>query len=83
VVTAFRDELVPLCDEIAAAAMPAVSTIAGVPPEAVTRFLVGGFTEVLRSWMEDQDSTDLSGRVRAALATVNALLAPSKGSTDG
>ena len=83
VVTAFRDELVPLCDEIAAAAMPAVSTIAGVPPEAVTRFLVGGFTEVLRSWMEDPDSTDLSGRVRAALATVNALLAPSKGSTDG
>ena len=30
--------------------------------------------EVLRSWMEDPDSADLSGRVGAALDTVNALL---------
>jgi hypothetical protein len=30
--------------------------------------------EVLRSWMEDPDSTDLNGRVKAALDTVNALL---------
>ena len=43
-------------------------------PEAVSRFLVGGFMEVLRSWMEDPDPTDLSGRVAAALDTVNALL---------
>ena len=38
--------------------------------------------EVLRSWMEDPDSTDLGGRVGAALDTVNALLgltAPTKG----
>lgn len=86
VVTAFRAELLPMCDEMAAAAMPAISTIAGVAPEAVTRFLVGGFTEVLRSWMEDPDSTDLRGRVHAALDTVNALLAlptRSKGSHHG
>jgi hypothetical protein len=30
--------------------------------------------EVLRFWMEDPDATDLSGRVSAALDTVNALL---------
>ena len=30
--------------------------------------------EVLRSWMEDRDSTDLRGRVAAALDTVDALL---------
>jgi hypothetical protein len=30
--------------------------------------------EVLRSWMEDPNPTDLSGRVGAALDTVNALL---------
>ena len=30
--------------------------------------------EVLRSWMEDPDATDLGGRVSAALDTVNALL---------
>lgn len=82
VVTAFRTELLPACEEIAAQAMPVVATIAGVAPESVTRFLVGGFMEVLRSWMEDPHSTDLSGRVRAALDTVNALLglpADSKG----
>jgi AcrR family transcriptional regulator len=74
VVTAFRAELQPACGEIAAHGMPVVSPIASLTPESVTRFLVGGFMEVLRSWMEDPDSTDLSGRVRAALDTVNALL---------
>ncbi len=74
VVTAFRAELMPACEEIAALAMPVVTTIASLTPESVTRFLVGGFMEVLRSWMEDPDSTDLRGRVSAALDTVNALL---------
>ena len=86
VVAAFRNELLPLCDELAAAAMPSISSIAGVPPEAVTRFLVGGFTEVLRSWMEDPDSTDLNARASAALDTVNALLGlttATKGSPNG
>jgi AcrR family transcriptional regulator len=74
VVTAFRAELLPACEEIAAQGMPVVTTITSVTPESVTRFLVGGFMEVLRSWMEDPDSTDLRGRVSAALDTVNALL---------
>src|SRR5262245_21227859 len=74
VVTAFRAELQPACEEIAKHGMPVVSPIAGLTPESVARFLVGGFMEVLRSWMEDPDSTDLSGRVSAALDTVNALL---------
>ena len=74
VVTAFRAELLAPCEEIATLAMPVVSPIAGLTPDAVTRFLVGGFMEVLRSWMEDPDSTDLRGRVTAALDTVNALL---------
>ena len=43
-------------------------------PESVGRFLVGGFIEVLRSWMEDDDATDLRGRVAAALDTVATLL---------
>jgi len=30
--------------------------------------------EVLRSWMEDRDATDLRGRVTGALDTVSALL---------
>ncbi|KUI20944.1 TetR family transcriptional regulator [Mycobacterium lehmannii] len=86
VVAAFRAELTPACDELASAAVPAVTAIAGVAPEAVTRFLVGGFTEVLRSWMDDPSATDLSDRVRAALDTVNALLGMSdhsKGSHHG
>lgn len=84
VVGAFRAELAPACDELAAAAMPAVQAIAGVSQDAVTRFLVGGFTEVLRSWMEDPDSADLGGRVRAAFDTVNALLPqPPKGPRHG
>lgn len=74
VVTAFRAELQPACEEIAKHGMPVVSPIASLTPESVTRFLVGGFMEVLRSWMEDPDSTDLSARVSAALDTVNALL---------
>jgi AcrR family transcriptional regulator len=74
VVTAFRAELQPACEEIAKHGMPVVSPIASLTPESVTRFLVGGFMEVLRSWMEDPDSSDLSGRVSAALDTVNALL---------
>jgi AcrR family transcriptional regulator len=74
VVTAFRAELQPACEAIAQDGMPVVSPIASLTPESVSRFLVGGFMEVLRSWMEDPDSTDLGGRVRAALDTVNALL---------
>ena len=74
VVTAFRAELLSPCEEIAALAMPVVTPIAGLTPDSVTRFLVGGFMEVLRSWMEDPDSTDLRGRITAALDTVNALL---------
>jgi AcrR family transcriptional regulator len=86
VVTAFRAELQPACEEIATHGMPVVTPIAGLTPESVSRFLVGGFMEVLRSWMEDPDSTDLSGRVSAALDTVNALLgltSSSKGSQHG
>ena len=74
VVTAFRAELQPACLEIAEQGMPLVSPVAGLTPESVSRFLVGGFMEVLRSWMESPDPTDLSGRVAAALDTVNALL---------
>jgi len=74
VVTAYRAELVPAGEEIATQGMPVVTRIASLTPESVTRFLVGGFMEVLRSWMEDPDSTDLRGRVSAALDTVNALL---------
>jgi AcrR family transcriptional regulator len=75
VVTAFRAELLPACEEIASRGMPVVSTITTVTHQSVSRFLVGGFMEVLRSWMEDPDATDLTGRVGAALDTVNALLA--------
>ena len=74
VVTAFRDELLPACQEIAAQAMRVVGPIADITPDAVSRFLVGGFQEVLRSWMEDPAPTDLRGRVTSALDTVDALL---------
>lgn len=74
VVRAFRAELQPACVQIATKGMPMVSPIAGLTPESVSRFLVGGFMEVLRAWMEDPDSTDLSDRASAALDTVNALL---------
>lgn len=74
VVAAFRDELLPACEEIAAQGMRVVGAIADIPTDAVSRFLVGGFQEVLRSWMEDPEATDLRGRVAAALDTVDALL---------
>jgi AcrR family transcriptional regulator len=80
VVAAFRAELLPACEQIAAAAMPALArhntdtATTTVTQDSVSRFLVGGFMEVLRHWMEDPDATDLTGRVTAALDTVNALL---------
>lgn len=74
VVAAFRAELMPACDEIAAQGMRVVGAIADIPQESVSRFLVGGFQEVLRSWMEDPEATDLRARVTAALDTVDALL---------
>jgi len=74
VAAAFRVELLPACEEIAQQGMHAVTAVANLTTEAVTRFLVGGFMEVLRSWMEDPDSTDLVDRARAALDTVDALL---------
>lgn len=70
VVAAFRTELAPACEQIAAEA----GDIAGLSAQTVGRFLLGGFIEVLRSWMEDDDSTDLRARVTAALDTVSALL---------
>jgi len=59
--------------------MPLVSLpVAGLTPESVSRFLVGGFMEVLA--VRDgkpRDPTDLSGpRRRSASTTVNALLGP-------
>ena len=74
VVMAFRAELLPACEEIAEQGMRVVGPIADIAPDAVSHFLVGGFQEVLRSWMEDPDATDLRGRVTAALDTVDALL---------
>ena len=77
VVSAFRAELAPACAELAAQGMAVVTPIAGLTVEAVTRFLVGGFMEVLRSWMEEpeaRDARDLRDRVSAAFDTVNALL---------
>jgi AcrR family transcriptional regulator len=74
VVAAFRAELLPACEEMAANAMPVVGSITDIPPESVSRFLVGGFQEVLRSWMEDAEATDLRRRVTTALDTVDALL---------
>ena len=76
VVAAFRAEILPACEEITALGMPAIGGPADVTPAAVSRFLVGGFQEVLRSWMEDPDVTDLRARVTAALDTVDALLTP-------
>ena len=78
VVATFRAELLPACEELAVRALPVVGPAAGLEPEAVSRFLVGGFQEVLRSWMEDRgesdQATDLLERVAAALDTVDALL---------
>jgi AcrR family transcriptional regulator len=73
-VAAFRAELLPACEEMAAQAMPVLGPITDIAPESVSRFLVGGFQEVLRSWMEDAEATDLRRRVTAALDTVDALL---------
>jgi len=73
-----RAELLPACEQLAARAMPVVGAATGLEPEAVSRFLVGGFQEVLRSWMEDaresDQATDLLGRATAALDTVDVLL---------
>src|SRR6476661_7667802 len=74
VVAAFRAELAPACERIAAEGMAAVTEVASLTTESVSRFLVGGFIEVLRSWMEDQEATDLRGRATVALDTVGALL---------
>ncbi|MGN7778167.1 TetR/AcrR family transcriptional regulator [Mycolicibacterium sp. 22603] len=77
VVDAFRAELAPACAEIAAQGMSVIAPMSGLTVEAVTRFLVGGFMEVLRSWMEAPDTRDpgdLRERVTAAFDTVNALL---------
>lgn len=78
VVAAFRAALLPACQEIAAQGMRVVGPIADIAPDAVSRFLVGGFQEVLRSWMEEpsptEQATDLRARVTAALDTVDALL---------
>ena len=63
--------------EIAAQGMSVIAPMSGLTVEAVTRFLVGGFMEVLRSWMEapdQRDASDLRERVTAAFDTVNALL---------
>jgi AcrR family transcriptional regulator len=72
VVTAFRTELLPACE--AMARQSTVDEVTRLEPDVVARFLVGGFQEVLRSWMADPDATDLRGRVTAALDTVDALL---------
>ncbi len=74
VVAAFRAELASPCEQIARQSMPVIAPIAALSPESVSRFLVGGFMEVLRSWMDDPDAEDLQGRVTAALDTVTALL---------
>lgn len=74
VVAAFRAELLPACTEIAEEAAPALGSVAALTPDAVSHFLVGGFMEVLRSWMEDPAGDDLHRRVAAALDTVYALL---------
>ena len=81
VVTAFRDELLPACQEIAAQGVRVVGPIADIGPDVVGRFLVGGFQEVLRSWMEDSAATALRGRVTTALDSVDALLGPSATNT--
>ncbi|MDX1883718.1 helix-turn-helix domain-containing protein [Mycolicibacterium sp. 120270] len=72
VLAAFRAELEPACAQIAAET--SIVDRDGLTPESVGRFLAGGFIEVLRSWMDDEDATDLRGRVTAALDTVEALL---------
>lgn len=74
VLSAYRDALAPPCRQIATQGMAVLDTVAALREDAVTRFLVGGFLEVLRSWMEDPNTTDLRARVSATLDTVDALL---------
>jgi AcrR family transcriptional regulator len=74
VLVTYRDALAAPCRQIAAQGMAVLDTISPIPADAVTRFLVGGFVEVLRSWMDDPSATDLHARVGAALDTVDALL---------
>lgn len=86
VLVTYRDALYAPCRRIAGQGMEVLDAVSSLPAEAVTRFLVGGLVEVLRSWMEDPDATDLNGRVQAALDTVDALLgiaSAQKGSTRG
>ncbi|VEG55363.1 TetR family transcriptional regulator [Mycolicibacterium aurum] len=84
VLTMYRDALMAPCRQIAAEGMAVLDSIAPLPADAVSRFLVGGFMEVLRSWMEDPHASDLHSRVRAALHTVDVLLGiTQKGSTRG
>jgi hypothetical protein len=86
VLTTYRDALFAPCQQIAAQGMAVLDSVAPLPEQAVTRFLVGGFMEVLRSWMDGPDTTDLPARVSAALDTVDALLGISssrKGPADG
>ena len=72
VLAAFRAELEPACEQIAAEA--AILDREGLTVRSVAGFLVGGLIEVLRSWMDDEEATDLHGRITAALDTVEALL---------
>ena len=74
VLVTYRDALLAPCREIAAHGMAVLDTVSPIPADAVTRFLVGGFVEVLRSWMDDPSATDLDARAGAALDTVDALL---------
>ena len=74
VLTAYRDALAPPCRQIATQGMAVLDTVTALREDAVTRFLIGGFLEVLRSWMEDPNTTDLRARVSATLDTVDALL---------
>ena len=74
VLAAYRDALTAPCQQIAGQGMAVLDTVAPLTAQAVTRFLVGGFMEVLRSWMEDPETTDLHARAGAALDTVDALL---------
>ncbi|WNG85218.1 TetR/AcrR family transcriptional regulator [Mycobacterium sp. ITM-2016-00317] len=86
VLATYREALLDPCRQIADQGMAMLHTIAPLPADAVTRFLVGGLMEVLRSWMEDPHPTDLHARVRAALVTIDALLGGSptpKGPLDG
>lgn len=68
--SAFRAELAPACREIAERATAGMA----VTTAQIERFLIGGFMEVLRSWMEDPNPPDLHASGQQALDTVRALL---------